>query len=211
MEAVKFWFPIAISALLSVVCHPALRADAAADELQARLVGLDGVIAAFTQQITDSKGYIVEEATGMLHLAKPRFRWEVKAPFAQIILADGNQVQIYDPDLEQVTERNIDGAIDQAPLALLTRSELTLEDHFMVDEPAIDGAYSRYVLRPISSDALFERLELVFKQQQLDTLAIYDHAGQQTLIRFTDYAHTQVIQSSMFELDYPPGTDFVRG
>ena len=211
MEAVKFWFPIAISALLSVVCHPALRAGTAADALQARLVSLDGLVAKFTQQITDAKGYVLEEATGTLHLAKPHFRWQIEAPFAQIILAKGDHVQIYDPDLEQVTERDIDGAIDQAPLALLTRSELALDEHFVVDESQIDSGYSRYILRPTSDDALFERLELVFKHQQLDTLAIYDHAGQQTLIRFTEYADAQVIQSSMFELDYPPGTDFVRG
>lgn len=211
MEAVKSWFLIATSALLAAVIHSPLQAGSVADELQARLVELDGIVAGFTQQITNAKGYLVEEASGTLHLAKPKFRWQVEAPFAQIILADGDQVQIYDPDLEQVTERNIDGAIDQAPLALLTQSELALESHFLVDGFVIDNAHHRYILRPTSSDALFERLELVFNREQLHTLAIYDHAGQQTLIRFTDYKAAQVIQSSTFELEYPPGTDFVRG
>lgn len=207
----KFWFLIAISALASIVSHAPLRAGTVADELQARLVDLDGVVARFTQQITDAKGYVVEEATGTLHLAKPQFRWQVEAPFAQIIVAHGERVEIYDPDLEQVTRRDIDGAIDQAPLALLTQDELALEEHFHVDGLALDSTHDRYTLRPISTEALFERLELIFNLQRLDTLAIYDHAGQQTLIRFTDYKDAQVIQSSMFELEYPPGTDFVRG
>jgi chaperone LolA len=139
---VKFWFLIAISALASIVSYAPLRADTVADELQARLVDLDGIVARFTQQITDAKGFVVEEATGTLHLAKPQFRWQVEAPFAQIIVAHGGQVEIYDPDLEQVTQRDIDGAIDQAPLALLTQEELALEEHFHVDGLALDSTHA---------------------------------------------------------------------
>ena len=54
-------------------------------------------------------------------------------------------------------------------------------------------------------------MELVFSGDALNTIAIIDHTGQQTLIRFADYDTQQVIQSSTFELEFPPGTDFVRG
>jgi len=205
---VKYWFQIASSAVLGFAAS--LNAADAADSLQTRLVHLDGIVADFTQEITDAQGYVIEEANGTLHLAKPRFRWQIEAPFAQIILADGDHIQVYDPDLEQVTERDIDGALDQAPLALLTQQALALRDHFVV-ERYDSGQRDRYVLQPVSDDALFQRLEIEFAGERLDTLAIYDHAGQQTRIRFTDYASAQVIQSSTFELEYPPGTDFVRG
>ncbi len=225
MAVVKFWSQIAISLLLAwagagnVFAAGAEGADGvdsadsdantAAVTLEARLLATNGVVANFTQQVSNAQGYVIEQASGTLHVAKPNFRWEVLDPFPQIILARGNELEVYDPDLEQVTTKNLDGTIDQAPLALLTQADLDLAEHFEVEEQRFEQ--QRFVLRPRSPDALFDRMELVFLGDALLTLAIYDHTGQQTLIRFTEYRVDQVIQSDVFELEYPPGTDVVRG
>ena len=211
MAAVKYLSRIATS-LICFISAAVLASDGAEDPtraLQARLLATDGIVANFTQQVTNAQGYVVEQASGTLHVAKPKFRWEVMDPFPQIILANGNQLEIYDPDLEQVTTKTLDGALDQAPLALLTQADLDLGGHFEVDLQAFEN--QRYILRPRSADALFERLELVFLGDKLLTLLIHDHSGQQTVIRFTQYQAGQVIQSEVFELEYPPGTDIVRG
>ncbi len=209
MEAVKYWFQIAISALLTSLCLSGFaNNNPAAQELQTLLRDLDGIIADFSQQVTNGQGYMVEETQGTLYLAKPRFRWEVLAPYPQVILANGDYIEVYDPDLEQVTQKDIAGAVDQAPLALLTQSELTLADHFVVESLALENAKRRFILSPTSQEALFERLEMVFNGADLDSLQIFDHSGQQTYIRFSNY---QSAQSSLFELEYPSGTDFVRG
>ena len=215
MAVVKYWSLTAISCLLALVSTGVYAAESASvsapDDLQSRLQSLDGVVATFDQEISNSQGFLIEQANGTLHLAKPRFRWEVEAPFPQIILANGDHIQIYDPDLEQVTEREIDGSLDQAPLALLTRSELGLEDHFAVQMVSDEPGVTRFVLRPISEDALFSSMEMEFREDKLSMLVIFDYTGQQTLIRFANYLSQQVIQSSVFELEFPPGTDFVRG
>ena len=213
MVAVKFWFQTVTRCLACIVSFAAFAesAQTATADLQNRLQQLDGVVAAFDQQITNNQGFLIEEAQGTLYLAKPRFRWEVRAPFPQIIIANGDFIQIYDPDLEQVTERHIEGSLDQAPLALLTRSSLALEQHFVVEFVVNEPGFTRFSLRPVSRDALFSRMEMVFHGEILSAMSIFDHAGQQTLIRFADYLTRQVIQSSVFELEFPPGTDFVRG
>jgi outer membrane lipoprotein carrier protein len=215
MVVVKFWFRAAISGLLALLgmglSTGVIAAESATEDLQSRLQNLDGIVATFDQTISNSQGFLIEQANGTLHLAKPRFRWEVQAPFPQIILANGDQIQIYDPDLEQVTERQIDGSLDQAPLALLTRSDLMLDQHFAVQLISEEQGTAHFVLQPLADDALFSSLEMIFQQDRLSTLVISDHAGQQTLIRFADYQSRQVIQSSVFELVFPPGTDFVRG
>ena len=211
MAAVKYLSRIATS-LIYFISAAVLASDGVEDPtlaLQARLLATDGIVANFTQQVTNAQGFVVEQASGTLHVAKPKFRWEVLDPFPQIILADGNQLEIYDPDLEQVTTKTLDGALDQAPLALLTQADLDLGGHFEVDLQAFEN--QRYILRPRSADALFERVELIFLGDKLLTLLIYDHSGQQTVIRFTQYQAGQVIQSELFELEYPPGTDIVRG
>ena len=166
----------------------------------------------FSQRINNAQGFLVEESVGTLHLKKPNFRWDVEAPFPQTILARGDAVEIYDPDLEQVTERSIGESLDRTPLALLTSADLDLGAHFDVTlAPAALAGRQRFVLYPTAADALFERLELTFVGERLSALVIIDHVGQQTQIRFAEYEPRQVIQSSVFELEYPPGTDFVRG
>lgn len=209
MAAVKYWSPIAISWLLWLAFTPLQAAADPARALEARLLATNDVIANFTQQVSNAQGRVIEQASGTLQVAKPNFRWEVLDPFPQIILARGDQLEIYDPDLEQVTTKSLEGGIEQAPLALLTQAELNLADHFQIELQHFED--ERYILRPLSLDALFARMELVFRNATLLTLAIYDHTGQETLIRFSEYRAGQVIQSGVFELEYPPGTDFVRG
>lgn len=222
MVAVKYLYPIAISLLLwaasaTLVYAERLPSEAApaeaapAEQLQARLSQLDGVIATFVQQLTNAQGFVVEETRGTLYLAKPKFRWEVESPLPQIIIANGDDIEVYDPDLEQVTQRNIAGDIQQAPLALLSKGAEILPEHFTVAYGALDAGGTHFVLTPRSTDALFKTLELQFSGESLSGISIADHSGQQTIIRFEQYRAGQVIQSSVFKLDYPPGTDFVRG
>ena len=123
MVAVKFWCLLGIS--LSLFAGSA-RAASPEASLSARLAGLDSIQAAFEQRISNAQGFLLEESAGTLHLKKPNFRWDVNEPFPQIILARGEAVQIYDPDLEQVTERSIGDALDRTPLALLTSETLDL-------------------------------------------------------------------------------------
>lgn len=185
--------------------------DDPAEALRDRLQGLDGIIADFKQQVTSPRGVIIEQSSGTLYLYKPAFRWDVDDPYPQIILAREGIVQVYDPDLEQVTERALDDSLDQAPLALLTRSDLALGDYFKIVQLGGEPDVDRFELYPTGSDALFARMQLVFDGQILSALVIYDHVGQQTLIRFAEYEAGQVIQSDVFEMRYPPDTDFVRG
>jgi outer membrane lipoprotein carrier protein len=217
MEAVKYLYPIAISLFLWLASAPLVHAEPAlaeltpTEQLQARLSELDGVIATFVQQLTNAQGFVVEETRGTLYLAKPQFRWEVESPLPQIIIANGDNIEVYDPDLEQVTQRNIEGDIQQAPLALLSHGAEILPEHFSVAYGALDTGGTHFVLTPRSTDALFKSLELQFSGESLLGINIADHSGQQTIIRFEQYQARQVIQSSVFKLDYPPGTDFVRG
>lgn len=217
MEVVKSWFPIAIrvaikfSICVVLVLAQSLAVASSPGELarmalQERLALLDNVIADFEQQMINAQGYLTESSKGTLYLAKPKFRWEVFAPFPQIIIADNERIEIYDPDLEQVTQRTLSDALHEAPLALLTQSDLRLEGYFSV---YANG--ETFVLLPNSDEALFDRLEITFVDDQLSALDIHDHTGQQTLIRFSNYRAQQVLQSDLFELDYPDGTDFVRG
>jgi len=181
--------------------------------LEARLIAIDSVRAQFEQQVTNARGGIVEQSSGTLLLAKPNFRWDVEAPFPQTIVATASELKIYDPDLEQVTVRDIAQAPADTPLALLTSSDLNLTAQYHVDQSPRVPDRDIFILTPKASDALFARLEVVFAidSDHLEALVILDHTGQQTIVRFTTFATEQVLQSDVFQLDYPPDTDVVRG
>ena len=93
--------------VLSAFVLPAQAVAGARDQLTTFTKGLKGLDAHFEQRVFDTKGAERERSAGTVQLLAPRqFRWEYRTPSPQLILADGRQIWIYDPDLEQVTVRS---------------------------------------------------------------------------------------------------------
>ena len=221
MEAEKFLFPIAnkllFSALLSLAVgstDASATASADADDASAELISLidafDQVTGRFAQTIVDASLQTLEESSGSLALQRPKFRWQVETPFAQLIIADGAEMQIYDPDLAQLSLHDIDKNLGPTPLTILLGDTETLATEFTVSR-STDGAMQRFVLRPRSQSALFLQVELIFQGRLLERLAIWDSAGQLTRIQFSEMQLTQGIEAERFELILPEGTDVIRG
>ena len=221
MEAEKFLFPIVnkllFSALLSLAVgstDASATASADADDASAELISLidtfDQVTGRFAQTIVDASLQTLEESSGSLALQRPKFRWQVETPFAQLIIADGAEMQIYDPDLAQLSLHDIDKNLGPTPLTILLGDTETLATEFTVSR-SMDGAMQRFVLRPRSQSALFLQVELIFQGRLLERLAIWDSAGQLTRIQFSEMQLTQGIEAERFELILPEGTDVIRG
>jgi len=222
MEAEKFLFPIVskllFSALLSLAVgstDASATASAEADESgSAELISLidafDQVTGRFAQTILDASLQTLEESSGSLALQRPQFRWQVETPFAQLIIADGAEMQIYDPDLAQLSLHDIDKNLGPTPLTILLGDTETLATEFIVSR-STNGAMQRFVLRPRSQSALFLQVELIFQGRLLERLAIWDSAGQLTRIQFSEMQLTQGIEAERFKLILPEGTDVIRG
>ena len=129
MAAEKFLFLTVNKLCLSVLVMLAAAAVGASEEpnkadqsASAELIilidGFDGVSARFVQTVVDASPQTLEESSGTL-AQRPKFRWQVDMPFAQLIIADGAQLQIYDPDLAQVTVHDIDERLGSTPLTIL--------------------------------------------------------------------------------------------
>ncbi len=74
------------------------------DDLTTFTKGLKGLDGQFTQQVFDANGKPKETSSGRVALSAPHlFRWEYNKPYEQLIVADGQRVWVYDPDLQQVT------------------------------------------------------------------------------------------------------------
>lgn len=197
-------------ALVSVALPGLALADKGADRLTRILEPLTTYVADFDQQILDGSGQRLQSASGRMWLARPgRFRWEVDAPYSQVVVSDGEQVTLFDPDLEQATIQALDERVTHTPALLLSGSADALTENYEV-RSSQQGTAETFTLTPRSADTLFEALQLTFYGERLGALQMTDSTGQRTAIEFDGVEQNGNIADSRFSIELPEGTDVIR-
>lgn len=185
-------------------------AEDAAERLTERLDPLERYQANFEQQILDSSGEQMQNARGEMWLSRPgMLRWEVEAPYSQTVVSDGEDVYMYDPDLEQVTVQEMDDRVTHTPALLLSGSANDLTESYEVFYEQ-EGGEDVFTLVPISADTLFEELSMVFEGETLTELWMMDSTGQRTAITFSNITLNGDIAPDIFDFEIPEGTDVIR-
>lgn len=220
MAAEKFWCLIVmfknpfirrftrIFALLMTLA-PSAYAQTPAEQLAERLAGLNGVRAGIEQRIY-ADGTLLEQSQGSVAVARPNLLWQLDTPFPQIIILNDKQLKIYDPDLAQLTVRDLSAASGETPASLLVQPERLLNGDYSITQ-VNDQGQRAFRLSPKASSAIFQLLEIVFVDNVLESLTIWDWQRQQTKITFLDVSVEPSIPASLFELSVPEGTDVIRG
>ena len=192
--------------LLSMSCTVVL-ADVV-ERLDGYLSGLGSVSSQFEQRLFDERRNLIEQAGGTVLLDRPgRFRFDYTNP-PQLIVGDGERVWIYDPELAQVTVRDIDAALGSTPAALLT-SEQPVEEGFRVEAIDIGGNVELFALEPKTEDASFTRIRLAFTGGELRRMELVDQFGQTTLLAFHDIRRQSEIPVDAFTFTPPAGVDVI--
>lgn len=180
----------------------------AAERLADYMADLDRLTAAFDQRLVDGRGIELRRTRGRLWAERPdRFRWEVEAPFAELLIGDGETLWLWDPDLEQVTVRPYDDRLQATPARLLSGAVDELLEAFDVDHLAADSGRDRFTLWPRTGDALFERLEFIFEDGRPRHLVIHDGLGQRTEVQLLDVQTQFDADDDRFSFEIPEGAD----
>ena len=163
----------------------------------------------FAQRTMKASGQAAESTTGVFAFAKPgRFRWEVRKPFEQLMVADGEQVWFYDKDLNQVTTRPLGDALGATPAAILFGSGALDENFELADAGERDGlAWAE--ARPRQTESGFESLRIGLADGQLRRMEMRDHFGQTTVIRFTRLRANPALAEDRFRFEPPAGADVI--
>ena len=203
---------IALPLIWLMLLHSAQGAETARQQLDEFLTGLETLRAEFAQSLLDEKGQVVDESRGTLYLVRPdRFRWDYRDPYPQLIVADGKQVWMYEPDLEQATVRAQRDLVGSTPAALLSTTE-PVEERFEVAElGAGDDGYRWLGLTPKDSSASFVAIRVGFNASVLKMMELEDTFGQTTRIVFSQLTRNPVIDGAKFLFEPPAGTDVIRG
>ena len=170
---------------------------------------LQSMQADFKQTLFDDKMRQVEVSSGTFVLEKPgKFRWDYKKPYEQHIIADGNKVWLYDPELEQVTVRAMEDALGAAPIALLTSNQ-NIEDQFKVIELGNFDGRQLVQLELKVKDTDFGFMLLALGDKGLDTMELKDKLGQVTRIEFNKTEINKEIDDGLFAFNVPKGVDVI--
>ncbi|MEN1971107.1 outer membrane lipoprotein chaperone LolA [Luteimonas sp. MJ204] len=206
MTRMRYW--LAALALLSTIAGTAYAG--ARDDLAAFSTGLKGLDGQFEQKLYDLDGRLKETSSGRVALSAPRlFRWEYATPYEQLIVADGDKVWVYDPDLEQVTVRAQGPEEQNSPLAALV-DPAKLERDFNVRQGAESEGLSWLQLSPRDADqASFSSARLGFKGASLVRMEVVDTLGQRTEVTFSGWKRNPAFDSGTFRFVAPAGVDVV--
>jgi len=163
----------------------------------------------FEQQVSDPDGRITDTSTGVFLLQRPdRFRWEYRTPWLQTIVADGDRLQMYDVDLEQVTVRAMNGSLNSTPAALLAGDGSALDAFVVTDVVESDGELWLQLV-PNDDSGDFERVRIGFAGSQLVALQLVDRLAQTTTINFSNIRSNISISEDSFRLELPEGVDVI--
>ena len=207
--AVFAWMLVMLSPLAVAEEKEASRASAG--QLAELLRDYQSYQADFIQIVVDDSGRQVQETRGELKASRPgRFYWETGAPLKQFIVSDGDKVEVYDPDLEQVTVHQLDDQVQNTPALLLSGEVDNLHETYEVYQRGIGNQVREFRLVRRSQDSLFTSLRLSFADGVLQEMRMEDSLGQLSILSFESITLNESIDDKVFRLDYPEGVDVIR-
>jgi outer membrane lipoprotein carrier protein len=196
-----------IVALLFAI--PSLAQAGGAERLTAFFDKTSSMRAQFQQVVTDNRGQKVQEVSGTMQLQRPgKFRWDYNKPYQQEIVGDGEKIWLFDPELNQVTVRNMSQAIGSSPAALLAGSR-EVEKNFILEDIKSADKLDWVSAKPKDQDSGFELVKLGFGKAGLEQMELQDSYGNLTSIRFTQLETNPALSSQVFIFKPPVGADVV--
>lgn len=163
----------------------------------------------FTQTVTAPDGKRKKTTSGTFEFQRPnQFRFTYAKPSEQLIVADGKEVWIYDPDLQQASVRPMTQALGATPVSLLAGGDLG-KDFTLKALPAANGL-DWVQATPKRNDSGMQSLKLGFKGKELSALEIVDGFGQQSVMQFSAVEPNAKVAAERFRFTPPAGTDVAR-
>ena len=163
----------------------------------------------FTQrQVKKTEGSKVSPpATGTFVFARPgKFIWTYQKPYDQLLQADGDQLYIYDKDLNQVTVKKLGNALGSSPAAILFGSN-DLEKNFTLSEAGTRDGLEWLNATPKTRDTAFEQISIGLRNGTPEAMELKDAFGQTSLLAFPKFEKNPILGAQQFKFVMPKGAD----
>lgn len=195
-------------ALLALSAAPPVLADTL-DTLHRFLSETRTLRAEFTQTVVARNARQPQMSSGVMTFSRPgKFRWQIEKPYPQLLVGDGQQVWIHDPELRQVTVRKAGKAIGSTPAALLA-GDNSIEKNFSLRDAGEERGVNWVEAIPKTQDSGFEKVRLGFVANELKAMELLDSLGQTTSLLFARIERNPHLHPNLFRFTPPPRTDVI--
>jgi outer membrane lipoprotein carrier protein len=163
----------------------------------------------FNQVVARTDGKLIEQSRGHLSIKRPdKFLLEYIEPLEQKYISNARTLWIYDAELEQVTINPLDEGLEDSP-ALLISSDKDVRKNYTVKHLADSNDLERVELVAKTENMTFERVILVFNNDVLNEMIMYDSFNQVTTLKLSNIIINQSIPEDTFNFKPPEGVDII--
>ena len=200
-------YPIMLLLLAGCSLSSSAIAGELEDRLNRALTTLDSLRADFKQTVLDDRKSVVQHSRGSVSIQRPgKFAWIYQHPYEQRIIADGEELWVYDVDLDQVTVKPMDQGLASAPIMVLMKQG-RVENEFDVAEVGQRKYLFWVELVPRTQDMEYSRIYLGMEDDTIKAMELRDTFGQSTQIVFENLQRDVVFEPGTFSFDPPVGVD----
>lgn len=146
-------------------------------------------------------------STGTFVFARPgKFIWTYVKPYDQVLQADGEQLFIFDKDLNQVTVKKLGSALGSSPAAILFGSN-DLEKNFTLSEAGSKDGVEWLKAVPKAKDTSFEQITIGLRNGLPEAMELKDTFGQLSILSFKKIERNPSLNAASFKFVMPKGAD----
>ena len=195
---------------LSLSSVAAFAAESDVQRLSQLLSNSKTIDARFSQLTLDASGTQLQEKNGQMTVQRPGlFYWHTDAPQEQVVVSDGKNVTLWDPDLEQATVKKLDERLTQTPALLLSGDISKISQSFDITSKE-QGEVMDFTLKPKTKDSLFDSLRLSFRRGLVNDMQLIDTTGSRTNILFNGVKVNEPVPADKFKFVIPAGADVIK-
>jgi outer membrane lipoprotein carrier protein len=146
-------------------------------------------------------------STGTFLFARPgKFIWTYVKPYEQLLQADGEQLYIFDKDLNQVTVKKLGNALGSSPAAILFGSN-DLEKNFTLSEAGARNGLEWLDAKPKAQDSTFTMISIGLRNGTPEAMELHDAFGQTSVLSFKKFEKNPSLSANQFKFVMPKGAD----
>ena len=201
-----------IAALIATLALSGAAHAAALDQFKSFVATTKSAKGEFTQQQLrkSATGKAAPVSSGSFVFARPgKFIWNYQKPYDQLLQADGDQLYIYDKDLNQVTIKKLGNALGSSPAAILFGSN-DLEKNFTLSEAGTRDGLEWLNAVPKARDTSFEQISIGLRNGVPEAMELKDNFGQTSVLKFTSFQRNPSLGAQQFSFQIPKGADVNR-
>lgn len=204
---------ISMPMVMLALALPVLAKANALEQFKTFAANTKGAKGEFSQQqikMVDGTPKISKTASGTFSFSRPgKFIWSYSKPYEQNLQTDGDKLYIYDKDLNQVTIRELNGALGASPAAILFGNS-DLEKNFFLKDAGMKQGVEWLDATPKAKDSQFEHIGIGMKDGLPMALELRDSFGQVSLVTLKNVEKNPNFKAEQFKFILPSGAEVLR-